>query len=585
MLKRNLLLAFLFFFANFLWSQELNFKAVASKTEVSVNERFVVQFVLTYGQENLSVDRPLSLPDFGKLHQLGESKINSFQFINGNVINQSGVEVMLVADQEGEFTIGAATVTIDGKRYRTEPIKISVKKGLKPVPPAGQRLQGAFLTAELSEENPFLNQEVVLTVKIYARDYSILRRLRNYQEPDFNNMIAKYVSEKLDDDEKQVLVNGVTFIQKVLARYVLFPQKEGKIEIDPFSINVLVSGYYGAENVQLTSEPAIMRVRELPSGKPSNFSGAIGDYKLNASLSKKKINANEAVNLEVEIVGAGNLNTLKSPEIPLPEHIEAFPPKKNDVIEVRPSGMRGAVVQNHVLVPQYGGDYKIGPVLFNYFDPNKEKYITLQTKPFNLSVNGPEPPREDSLETNDFSDHLRNDSSSLDKVVVPQKITEVKDKVVETVSTNNNWIWVLIAMGAVLIAVLFWIRSKQSGATKEKAALSEKQFKSQFKSEINQKLTALKSLAQKQDKNAFLSLQEEILTQIGMHYSGTNLSEFTETHVDEKLESTYGELAMKWKSLISECKQSKYAFGETGKSLMSKFKETEEIWKAFQKKA
>src|SRR5690606_8103823 len=250
---------------------------------------FVVQFVLTYGQENLSVDKPLSLPDFGKLHQLGESKINSFQFINGNVINQSGIEVMLVADQEGEFTIGAATVTIDGKRYRTNPIKISVKKGLKPVTPPGQRLQGAFLTAEVSEENPFLNQEVVLTVKLYARDYSILHRLRNYQEPDFNNMVAKYVSEKLDDDEKQVLVNGVTFIQKVLARYVLFPQKQGEIEIDPFSINVLISGYYGAENVQLTSDPVSMKVRGLPSGKPDNFSGAVGNYKLNASLSKKEV--------------------------------------------------------------------------------------------------------------------------------------------------------------------------------------------------------------------------------------------------------------------------------------------------------
>src|SRR5690606_10072805 len=113
MLKNNLLLIFVICSANFLWGQEVTFKAQASKTEVSVNERFVVQFVLTYGQENLSVDKPLSLPDFGKLHQLGESKINSFQFINGNVINQSGIEVMLVADQEGEFTIGAATVTID----------------------------------------------------------------------------------------------------------------------------------------------------------------------------------------------------------------------------------------------------------------------------------------------------------------------------------------------------------------------------------------------------------------------------------------------------------------------------------------
>lgn len=581
MLKNNLLLIFVICSANFLWGQEVTFKAQASKTEVSVNERFVVQFVLTYGQENLSVDKPLSLPDFGKLHQLGESKINSFQFINGNVINQSGIEVMLVADQEGEFTIGAATVTIDGKRYRTNPIKISVKKGLKPVTPAGKRLQGAFLTAEVSEENPFLNQEVVLTVKLYARDYSILHRLRNYQEPDFNNMVAKYVSEKLDDDEKQVLVNGVTFIQKVLARYVLFPQKQGEIEIDPFSINVLISGYYGAENVQLTSDPVSMKVRGLPSGKPDNFSGAVGNYKLNASLSKKEVKANEAVNLEVEIVGAGNLNTLKTPKIPMPEHIESFAPKKKDAIEVRPSGMKGAVVENHVLVPHYGGEYKIGPVLFNYFDPTKEKYITLQTKPFELSVDGPEPPQNDTLTGKDeLSDHIRSDSSTLTKIIAPQRITEVKDKVVETVSKENNWIWVILAMAAILGGMLFWFRKKKADP-KESVPLTDKQLKSQFKSTINNKLNTLKSLAQKQDKSAFLSLQEEILTQIGMHFSQTNLSDFTENIVDQKLQTSYGNLALEWKALILECKQSKYAFGADEKDLMTKFKETEGIWKAF----
>ncbi len=581
MLKNNLLLIFVICSANFLWGQEVTFKAQASKTEVSVNERFVVQFVLTYGQENLSVDKPLSLPDFGKLHQLGESKINSFQFINGNVINQSGIEVMLVADQEGEFTIGAANVTIDGKRYRTSPIKISVKKGLKPVTPPGQRLQGAFLTTEISDENPFLNQEVVLTVKLYARDYSILHRLRNYQEPDFNNMVAKYVSEKLDDDEKQVLVNGVTFIQKVLARYVLFPQKQGEIEIDPFSINVLISGYYGAENVQLTSDPISMKVRGLPSGKPDNFSGAVGNYKLNASLSKKEVKANEAVNLEVEIVGSGNLNTLKTPKIPMPEHIESFAPKKNDAIEVRPSGMKGAVVENHVLVPHYGGEYKIGPVLFNYFDPTKEKYITLQTKPFELSVDGPEPPQNDTLAGNDeLSDHIRSDSSTLTKIIAPQRIAEVKDKVVETVSKENNWIWVIVAMAAILGGMLFWFRKKNADP-KESVPLTDKQLKSQFKTTINNKLNTLKSLAQKQDKAAFLSLQEEILTQIGMHFSQTNLSDFTENIVDQKLQTSYGNLALEWKALILECKQSKYAFGTDEKDLMTKFKETEGIWKTF----
>ncbi len=581
--KNIFLLMILFCSANFSRGQEVSFKAQASKTEVSVNERFVVQFVLTYGQENLSVDKPLKMPGFGELNQLGESQINSFQIVNGTASHQSGIEVLLVADKEGEFTIGSATITIDGKRYKTNPIKITVKKGLKPKTPGGQRLQGAFITTEVSEENPFLNQEVILTVKLYTRDYSILNRIRNYQEPDFNNLMAKFVSEKLEDDEKQVLVNGVTFIQKILARYVLFPQKAGEIEIDPFGLNVLISGYYGAENVQLTSESIRLKVRNLPSGKPDNFSGAVGNYKLNASLSKKEVKANEAVNLEVEIIGSGNLNTLKTPKIPMPENIETFAPKKKDAFDIRPSGMKGAVEETHILVPQYGGDYKIGPVAFNYFDPTKEKYITLQTKPFTLSVDGPEPPIKDSVHENDeLSDHIRKDSSVFTPSVVPQRITEVKDKVVETVAKDNNWIWVLVIMVGILFGMLFMFRKKKAGKKHVVKPISEKQLNTQFKSQIQQKLTELKILAQQGNNSGFLSLQEEILTEIGMHYSRTDLSDFTENSVAEKLQTSYGNLAGQWKTLLLDCKQSKYAFGATDQNLMEKFRETEGVWKGFQ---
>ena len=585
MLKQIFLLWILFCSANFLSGQEITFKSQASKTEVSVNERFVVQFVLTYGQENLSFDKQPKLPDFGELTRLGESQINSFQFINGNAFNQSGVEVVLVADREGEFTIGAATCTINGKRYKTNPIKISVKKGLKPKTQGGKRLQGAFITTEVSDENPFLNQEVILTVKMYARDYSILNRIRNYQEPDFNNLMAKFVSEKLDEDEKQVLINGTTFIQKVLARYVLFPQKSGEIEIDPFALNVLISGYYGAENVQLTSDPIRLKVRNLPPGKPDNFSGAVGNYKLNASLSKKEVNANEAVNLEVEIVGSGNLNTLKTPEVPVPEHIETFAPKKKDAFEIRPSGMKGAVEEKHVLVPQYGGDYQIGPIAFNYFDPSKEKYITLKTKSLLLSVKGPEPPKTDTIQENEeLTDHVRTDSSTFDpSSIVPQQITEVKDKVVETVAKENNWIWALLAGLVVVAGLFFWWNRKRSADKTSTKTLSEKQLNSKFNSQINNMLSDLKALAQQNDTSAFLSLQEDILTKIGMHFSGTEFAEFTESSVAEKLQTSYGNLADQWKSLLLECKESKYAFGTSEKSLMDKFRETEVVWKGFQK--
>ena len=584
-MRGSLFLAILFLCATTLWSQEISFTARASKTEVSVNERFSVQFILSSDETNLRVDQPVKLPDFNGLNQLAESQQSNFQILNGQILNQSGVEVILVADREGEFTIGAASLVIDGKRYKTKPITISVKQGLKPKNKPNQRLQGAFLTTEVTQENPFVNQEVVLTVKIYARDYSILNRLRKYDEPDFANLVAKFVSEKTDDNIRQEVVNGQTYVSQELARYILFPQKSGKIEIDPFAIEVIISGYYGSEAVQLTSQPISLRVKELPSPKPKNYSGAVGNYKLAASLSKDEVKANEAVNLETEIIGSGNLNMLKTPNVELSENIETYPPKRRDAFEARPSGMRGKIVENKVLVPQFGGNYTVGPIRFTYFDPNEEKYVTLATKPMLLKVDGPQPPKneevkEDSLVQDELiTDHQRKDSAANVTSFVPQKITEVKDQVVTTVSRSNNWIWFVVAAVVALLAFLLFRKKK----TKPKAKIvSEKKLNEEFKSEIKSKLNQLEIFAKTQQSAEFHSLQEEILTQLGMKFTQTNLSDFTENSVAQKLSETHSEtLAQSWENLLLQSKQAKYAFHTSEENLPDKFQQTQTLTKAF----
>lgn len=567
-------------FSSALWGQEISFTARANKTEVSVNERFSIQFILSSDERNLRIDQPIRLPDFNGLHQLAESQQSNFQIVNGAILNQSGIEVILVAEKEGEYTIDPASIVINGKRYKTKPITISVKQGLKPKIKPNQRLQGAFLTAEVTENNPFLNQEVILVVKLYARDYAILNRIRNYNEPDFANLITKFVSERTDDHIRQEVVNGQTYISQELARYILFPQKSGELIIDPFAIEVIISGYYGSEAVQLSSEPVPLRVRELPGNKPKNYSGAVGNYKLNASISKETAKANEAVNLEIEIIGSGNLNTLKTPKVELSETIETYAPKRRDAFDVRPSGLRGKVVENRVLVPQYGGNYAIGPIRFSFFDPKEEKYVTLATEVFNLQVDGPEPPQpkspEDSVPNQEMiTDHQRNDSTGIARLFVPEKLTEVKEKVVTSVSDKSNWAWV-VAIALCGLVLLFFVRKSRKNNPEK--PLSEKKLKETFKSEIKSKLNRLKTLSKAGISDDFYSLQEEILTQLGMKFTETPLSDFTENSVSTKLEAMYSEeIAEKWKSLLLDSKQAKYANLASGEDLGQKFKETETL--------
>lgn len=582
-MTRNLFFLFLLLNAGaILQSQEITFESIAGKTEVSVNERFAVQFVLTYGQENISVDHPLALPDFDGLHQLGESTINRFQLINGYAVNQAGLETILVADREGTYHIGSATITINGKKYTTEPITITVKKGLKPKSPAGQRMKEAFMTAELSDENPYVNQGVVLIIKMYSREYSLFQRLRNYKEPDFSDVIAKYVNERAENSEKQVLVNGHTYISKELARYILFPQRPGEIEIDPFSVNVYISSFLGAENIPLSTEPITMNAKNLPAqGRPSNFSGAVGEFTINTHISKTEARANEAINLDIEIIGTGNLNTLKTPKLKTPDDIETYPPKKREAIDLRPGGMKGKVVESYVLVPQFGGNFKINPISFNYFNPEKGKYVTLKSDPYNLKIDGPQPPKEEEETAQDdlVSEPNPPDSAKNFSIEIPKTINKVREKVSTRMNRNNYRLWGL--GGILLLAVLFiWFRKKRKDKSQQK---SEKKLFAEFKSNIDKQLAEMKSLANSQQKIEFLNLQEHLLTQIGIRYAQINLSDFTENAASEKMRPKYGELADQWKKLIDDCKQYKYGLGTDETDLNSAHKATEAIWKSFQK--
>lgn len=569
--------------ASLLRSQEISFKSVADKTEVSVNERFSVQFVLTYGQENVSVDHPIRLPDFDGLQQLGESTINRFQFSNGVAINQVGIEAILVADHEGTYNIGSALISLGGKKYKTDPIKITVKKGLKPKEPAGQRMNEAFISAELSDENPFINQAVILVVKMYSREYGLFQRLRNYKEPDFNDVIAKFISERSDDSEKQVLVNGRTYISKELARYVLFPQRAGEIEIDPFSINVFISSFYGAENIPLSTEPLVLKVKNLPAaGRPAKFSGAVGEFSINTNISKTEAKSNETINLEVEIIGTGNLNTLKAPDVSVPENIETYPPKKRDAYDLRPNGLKGKIVETHLLVPQYGGNYTVGPIAFNYFDPGQGKYITLNSKAYQLKISGPQPPKDSGKTAkNDLASNKSQTEPAPNSFMsdLPQSLSEVKNRVTKTVEKNNSWIWIL--GGLVLAFAVFYVfRKKNASGQNHK---TEKQLFSEFKSKIGKQLSELKTLANNQNQDKFLNLQEKILTEIGIQFSEISLSEFTENDAAQKLKEKFGDTADRWKTLLLDCKHSKYGLGAANIDLNSRYVETESLWKSFQK--
>jgi len=129
-----------------------------------------------------------------------------------------------------------------------------------------------------------------------------------------------------------------------------------------------------------------MRVLPLPrAGRPKNFSGAVGRFKLWANASLKSCMVGDPITLEMTVRGNGNFDRVSSPLLTSPKGWKTYTPtasfKPADI-----SGYKGKKRFEQAIIPLEASMKKIPPVEFSYFNTSSEKYVTLRTKPIKIKV-------------------------------------------------------------------------------------------------------------------------------------------------------------------------------------------------------
>ena len=141
--------------------------------------------------------------------------------------------------------------------------------------------------------------------------------------------------------------------------------------------------------VSVRSQPVTVEVKPLPTeGRPRDYDGAVGEYRLDAELSRDSVSAGDPVTLTLSIEGRGNLRSVDLPELPDTPGFRTFDPKTDEQLRATASGVRGEKRWEYVLVPESGGTKEIGPWSFEYFDPSQEKYVSATVGPLKLNVSG-----------------------------------------------------------------------------------------------------------------------------------------------------------------------------------------------------
>lgn len=394
--KKHIVFFFILLLSSVVGFAQVKFEAKVSRKKLGVNERLRIDFEMNEDGDNFNP------PDFQNFKVVGgPNQSVSHSWVNGKRSFSKTYSYFLAPKKQGTFTIKQATIEIDGEIYKTSPVTIVVTKAVDK-PKDGNNAdyiasENIHLVAEVSKTNPYLNEAISVVYKLYVGRNTGVSNWREISSPKYRDFWSQNIDIKgLNVQNGQY--KGEDYRYVVLKKTVLYPQKTGKLEIEPLSLDITVEVPTNRRDIfggrlmtqvhkTISAGSRTITVKPLPEeGKPADFTGAVGDFNFNVTTTKDKLKASESLQLKVEVTGNGNLKLFELPKISVPSSLEIYEPEHAEHVRTDLRGMRGKISDTYTIVPQFKGKYPIPNISFSYFDPKTETYKTLKSNDIVVDV-------------------------------------------------------------------------------------------------------------------------------------------------------------------------------------------------------
>ena len=387
--------------------------SVEAPNVVAVDEQFNVTFIIE--GEDSPTDFTWSSSD-GFQIQWGpqQGKSTSIQIMNGKRTKsvQSTYTYVLRPVRAGRFTLPQAKAKVKGKEISSSSKTIEVvaagssssrPQGGQPSGQAAQRQQAGvqdsdlFLALTLDRSKVVVGEPIIATLKLYQRVN--IAGFENVSFPTFNGFWSQEIEAPSNIEFARELYDGQIYNAALLRKFVLIPQQQGQVTINPAEMTCLVNirvsaggtsifdGFfddYRTVRKKISTNPVTVSVSPLPAGAPASFAGGVGEFRISAKVSKDTLKTHEAASLLVTVSGKGNVSLLEAPKVTFPIDVEVYDTKVTDKIDK--TGLSGSRTYEFPFIPRSHGDFEIEPVKYSYYDVNQRKYVTLETAPIPLVV-------------------------------------------------------------------------------------------------------------------------------------------------------------------------------------------------------
>ncbi|QKF70942.1 BatD family protein [Campylobacter geochelonis] len=387
---------------------------------------------------------------------LGVKNSQSISMINGKVSKQTAKTYRL--KPEKALNLPAYSVKIDGKTYTTNEAKIEVLE-----PEKSKEGDEFVLELKFDKNELYVGESTKLSV-IFKRKINANISKAQLENINLNNFWIRKLGDNTQSRE------GDYIVEKMV--YLVFAQKSGEYEVSPLAMDIAKAQSRGGDPFfdmfmsdlqwqKIYSNPLKISVKPLPGGV-ENF----GKFSISAYVDKNETNANEPVNLTIEIDGDGNIDDVKKFNLNFGDAM-VYNNEPSIKSGFKDGKYGGKFTQKFAIVSDQ--NFTIPSVSFSYFDEDLGAVKTVKSNKIKIYVkNAPAKSASSFKEAN---------------LQTPTKKTEQN---IINAQENPYVKWLNLAVGFVLGALTFYLftkfkfRKKQEKSSsvllKIKAAKSDKEL-------------------------------------------------------------------------------------------------------------
>lgn len=363
--------------------------------------------------------------------------------------------------------------------------------------------KNVFVKVDVDKTNVYAGQQITATYKLFTRlpTSSQVTKVPSFTGFSSHDIKLPYPPQASIED-----VNGIPFKVFIIRKTMLFPLQSGTLELDPAEVDNTVRLYqvekqhgnndpfdnmmndpffksafgndpffqqaFGGSDVtyhdysyNTSSPPVTIHVKPLPeTGKPADFTGAVGNYTINASLDKTKFSTNQAATLKVTVSGTGNISLLSPPQVDLASNFDNYTPTITDNINSNSNPYGGSRTFTYVLMPKSAGNFTIPPIKLSYFDPTSEKYKTIETSAFALDITPGSNQNANSV----------NYASEGSGILQPIRNGKLVWSRAELLGFGTWWYWLLLILPLAILIIWYLLKRKNDSLRSNQVLLKNK---------------------------------------------------------------------------------------------------------------